>query len=218
MSLSSIDLRAPYKHKYGKEFGPESRVINEMYHSHLKDYQTPGIHSVTIKVYDNWGSEMNEGEVKGYKTIYIQFDFINYFKLDKFNRKKMQLDAIQKGMIIIAQAEGWAIDPLLDAYNSCLAKNLDYQFRVGKPKASKNRKHKIGFWCNWDIDIFEVFWVLYDSKGGEIKRQRFIHKPSYEGRFIFFVQWKWIDNSTVLFEDRYKYSRKEKWTIDLELS
>ncbi|CAM1343845.1 hypothetical protein [Tenacibaculum amylolyticum] len=217
MSLHQIDLRIQYEHKLTNRFTPETFCIAELYHSFLKNYNTNKVKKCNIIVSDNWGEDLGEyTNWSDSKSIKIALDFKNYFSQDKHDKKKIILDKIHKGMIEIAKKEGWQINPLLDAYNSCIEANLVYQFDVGKPKLSPNKKHKIGFWCNWDIDVFEVYRVLYDKKGTEISREKFISKKPNNGEFVYYLKWKWLDNSKVLVEDKYKYGDNEKWTLKIE--
>ena len=127
----------------------------------------------------------------------------------------MQLEAVHRGMMQIAERERWSIDPLLDAYNQCLERNLEYHFDVGKPKSSPDRKHKIGFWCNWDLDVFELYWVLFDKQNKGLKRERFITKLPHEGEFVYYLKWKWISEGKVVLEDKYKYCKNKSWVINL---
>ena len=215
MSLSQIDLRAEYNHGYSLEFNQQSWSIAELYWSCIRKYNTEKVKKCIIRVSDGWKDKLyqytNWADTKG---INLPFSFDKYFSKEGDNRKKIQLEIIHDGMLRIAEKEGWEKEPLIDAYNKCLEVDLLYQFDVGKLKSSPNRKHKIGFWCNWDIDVFEVFWVLYDKKGEEIHRGKFITKEPYEGEFIYYVKYKWLDNDTVLLEDKYKYGNKETWTIN----
>lgn len=214
MKLSQIDLRGVYKSKISSEFLKESWSVAELYWSLLKGYNTDKVQKINIIAVDVSESQsMNTIDVQNFKEASIVVDFQSYSQSDKFNKKKIQLEAIHKGMMQIAEKEGWEIDPLLDAYIKCLEKNIEYQFEVGKPKASPDKKHKIGFWCNWDIDIFEVFWILYDKSGKELKRKKFIEKRPYQGEFVYYSKFKWKDNHTVIFEDRYKYGTNEVWEI-----
>ena len=218
MGLREVDLRIRYNHIHTKKFNSEGWAVAELYYSFIKDLEVGKVQKCTINVSDDWGNELNDyTNWPDYRGINILFDFDTYFSLGKFDRKKMLLEAVHNGMMQIAEKEDWETDTLLDAYNKCLEKNLEYQFDVGKLKSSPNRKYKIGFWCNWDIDIFELYWVLYDKKGNELKRKKLIDKPPYEGEFIYYAKWKWLDNNRVLLEDKYKYGKNEKWEIDLEL-
>ncbi len=214
MNLTQIDLRLPYKHKYEDNFNPDTWCVPELYWYYLRGYPTGNIEKVNIIVSDNIYDE-TPMSVFGFREAYLPFDFDTYFTSNKLDKKKMQLEAIHTGMIQIANKEGWDTVPLSDAYNKCLKNNLEYKFDVGKLKSSPNRKYKVGFWCNWDIDVFELYWVLYDKSNNEIKRQKFLEKPPYEGEFIYYAKWKWLDSSKVLLEDKYKYGKHETWIISV---
>ncbi|WP_165791727.1 hypothetical protein, partial [Chryseobacterium culicis] len=83
-------------------------------------------------------------------------------------------------------------------------------------KLSPDKKHKINFWCNWDIDVFEVYSVLYDKNNNEIERKKIIERSPYDGEFIYYAKWKWLDHTKVLLEDKYKYGNNEKWEIEIK--
>jgi hypothetical protein len=215
MKLSQIDLRGVYKSKISSEFQKESWSVSEFYWSLLKGYNTYKVQKINIIAVDVSESQsLNTMDVQNFKEASIVVDFQSYSQSDNFNKKKIQLEAVHKGMMQIAEKEGWETDPLLDAYNKCLEKNLAYQFEVGKSKASPDKKHKIGFWCNWDIDIFEVYWILYDKSGNELKREKFIEKKAFDGEFIYYSKFNWKDSNTVIFEDKYKYGTNEVWEFN----
>lgn len=214
MALNHIDLRTTYKSIYAERFNPESHVVSELYWSFLENYSTPSVQQIIVFISDDWDSSLTKPKnVKGFKEAFVDFDFTKYFSLDKYGKKRMQLDAVNEGMVLIAKEEGWDTNPLQNAYNNCLERNLEYKFNIGKSKSSPDRKHKIQLWCNWDIDIIEVYWILYDKNGNEIKREKFIEKTSFQGIFIYYVKWKWLDNNKVLIEETYR--KKEKWEIAL---
>ena len=216
MSLNQVDLRTKYNHRFERQFNIESWCIAELYWRKLKDYDTGNVKKCTIYVSDDWGDkEYYYTNWSDSKCMNVPFKFDKYFASDNYGKKKMQLDAIHDGMIKIVEKEGWDINPLLDSYNKCLEDKLEYKFYIGKPKSSPNRKYKFNFWCNWDIDIFEVYWVLQDNKGKEIRREKFIEKEPYLGQFIYYTKFKWINKFTILFEDNYKYGNREKWKINL---
>lgn len=214
-TIRHIDLRINYKSTYAKDFNPESHVVSELYWSFLRSYIIPSAtQQITIVLSDNRSNSLSsQGAVKGFKDAYLHFDFKKYFSLDKYDRKKMQLEAVHEGMMEIAEKENWTTDSLMEAYNNCLKSNLEYQFNKGKPKFSRNRKYKIGLWCDWDMDFIEVYWILYDKNNDERQRGLLTKRLSYEGNFVYFLKWKWLDNSRILFEDTYKYGKNEKWVI-----
>jgi hypothetical protein len=216
MSFTQIDLRAEFNHKHQAEFNSESWAMAEMYFSFLKSFEVGEVKKCIIHVSDNWsGGESDYTNWSDSKGINMPFDFIIYFKEESYSKKKMQLDVIHAGMMKIADIEGWKINPLLDAYNECISRGLEYSFQLDSQKSSKNRKYKIGLKCSWDIDRFQVFWQLFDKDGQLLKTEKFIDKEPELGEFIYYVKWKWIDDGKVLVEDKYEYGKKEKWEINV---
>ena len=214
--LNQITLACYTQGHKNQSINSEAWSIPELYCSFLKGLDTGKVVKANINVRDEWGDLLDYYENYGdVITIRNHFDFDAYTGLNNLAKKQMQLEAIHNGMMQIAEKEGWDTDPLLDAYNQCLDKNLEYQFNVGNPKSSPNRKYKIGFWCNWDLDVFELYWVLLDRQNGELKRKKLITKPPYEGEFVYYVKWKWVSETAVVLEDKYKYGKNESWEIDL---
>jgi len=196
----------------------ETWSISELYCSYLKELNTGKIVKVNVNIRDKWGELISYYENYGdVVTIRSHFDFNMYRYSEKVTKKKMQLDALHDGLMRIAEKEGWNTDYLLDAYNNSIKSNLSYQFYLKGFKFSPNKNYKIGFWCNWDIDIFEVYWVLNDKKNIEILRKKFIEKPPYKGEMIYYVKWKWLNNNEVLFQDKYKYGDSEEWKISISI-
>ena len=192
--------------------------VSELYCSFLKHYNANKVVKCNIDIKDDWGA-YSENYVKHTNviTIKLNFDFEKYLLLPKLEMKKMLLNILHKGMMMIAENDRWEIDKLLDAYNNCLKQNLEYNFFVknGKLLSSPNRKYKVGLWCEWDIDKFEVYYILFGKDSIEIKRNLFINCIPSFGEFIYYTHWKWINNETLLVESKYKYGNNEKWTINV---
>jgi len=215
MSLRQIDLRTEFKHKYSKEFNEESWCISELYWSSLRDYSTGKIKKCTIHVSDKWGdNEMYYLSYPDYRGINLTIDFTKYFNAGKLEKKKIQLELIHEGMLIIAEKEGWNTPSLVNAYNHCLSEGLEYKFFVGnKLKNSPGRKRKAGVWCEWDIDFFKLFWVLFDKNGVELNRDIIVSLEPSQGETVYYLTWKWIDNKTIFIEN--KYRAINNWLIHL---
>lgn len=205
MGFNNIDLRSVFNHKFQRDFNIQSYCISQMYWSFLRLYNTKSIKKCDIILNDNWGDDIYKTDnIVGFKAINMPFDFDKFFKLGKQEKKQMQLEVLHQGMMKIAEKEGWETDPLLDAYNGCLKKKLDYQFLVNDAlKSSPDRKYKIGFWCNWDLDLFELYWILFDKKGNELKRNLLLEKEPYRGEFVNYLSWKWEDNETIILESSF---------------
>jgi len=182
--------------------------VCELYASFLEDYDTGKIVKCNININDDWGNLNNQYQkFADVITIKLNFDFAHYQQLSTQEMKRMQLDVLHGGMITIAQKEGWNLDMLLDAYTSCIKLNLEYKFALKKGKliSSPNRKYKIGFWCICDVDKCEISYVLLDKRGIELKRQHFMTCNAANCEFVYYTNWKWLDNASILFQDNYKY-------------
>lgn len=217
MSLSQIDLRTRFENKYASKFNAESWCISELYWSFLKDYPVGKVKKCLIQVSDDWGDELykytNWSDCKG---VNLEIDFVKYFSLDDYQRKEMLLSIINKGMIFIADKENWEVNALLDAFNSCIKSNLNYAFLVrNKLKTSPNKQFKFGLWCEWDINTFKIFWVLLDKNKTEIRRELLISEAPSLGEFVYYVDFKWTDNSSVLVIDNYR-DKNGSWEINIE--
>ncbi len=216
--LIRIDLRLEHGTEYQKKFNGESWCVAELYRYFIwnHQYETGKIRQCCIELSEDWKDDLKVIDTTVIKDFKLNFNFKKYFQLDKLTKKKMQLDVLHQGMLEIANKESWETDTLTKAYNYCMENNLENKFFVkNKFMSSPDRKYKIGFFCNWDIDKFEVFWVLFDKTKKEIKRKLLIEKEPHWGEFIYYVKWKWLDNQTVLLEDKYKYGKKINWEFSI---
>lgn len=215
--LNQITLACYTQGHKNQAINSEAWSIPELYCSFLKEFDTGKVVKANVNIRQDWGDLLDyyENYVDAI-TIRNHFDFETYSSLNKEDKKQRQLHAVHKGMMQIAEKEGWEKDSLLEAYNKCLERNLEYHFDVGKPKLSPDKKYKIGFWCNWDLDILELYWVLLDKQNRVIKREKFESKPSYEGEFVYYLKWEWVSESVVVLHDKYKYGKNEFWKINLE--
>jgi hypothetical protein len=203
MSLKEIRLSAKFGYKLQKEFNIETWAISELFWSKLKKYETSKIMKCNIILSDsNENIENKHSLHMNVKNIILLFDFNSYFSLNsKHDKKLMQLEVLYKGMKEIAFSENWEIEPLKNAYLECIEQKLENKFIVkDKLIQSPDRKNKAGLFCNWDIDLFVSFLVIFDRIGIEIQRIKFIEKEPHFGDFIYYTKMKWIDNENIQIE------------------
>jgi hypothetical protein len=218
VSLSQIDLRTKFQHKYASIFNLQSWCISELYWSFLIKYDVGKVKKCFIQVSDDWGGELNKyTDWNDCKGVNMEFSFEAYFSISDPGKKEMLLEIVHRGMMIIANKEGWDSDPLLDAFNSCKKADLNYEFLVqDKFKSSPNKKHKFGLWCEWGLKELKVFWILADKKEKEIKRILLINESPINGESVYYFNYKWKDNDIVLITDDYS-SIKRFWEIDISM-
>lgn len=215
MKLTQVELRAKFKHRNQKEFNKESWCVSELYWSFLKDYDTEKTQKCVIRLDDDWGAELYKlTDHSNVIQVNINFNFSRYFELSNKDKKKRQLESLHKGMMKMAEIKKWNTDPLLDAYNECLKKDLKYEFFIfNKAKASPSRKLYINFWCEWGIDLCKLYWMIYDKNQKIQARELLIEKEAFWGEFVYYIKPKWIDNETVIVESKQRVN--ELFTINI---
>ncbi len=215
MKLTQIELRTKFKHPKEKKFNKESWPIPELYWSSLKSYNTFKTRKCVVRLDNDWGTDLNKiTNQANVIQININFDFKTYFKQSSLDKKKMQLEVLHYGMMKIADMENWEINGLLDAYNNCIERDLKYGFFISKkPKVSPDRKFFINFWCEWDIKICKLYYILYNKNKEEQRRKLLIKKESFFGEFVYYIKYKWDGNTKVILENN--HNTKEVFNINV---
>ncbi|MCT8335877.1 hypothetical protein NUH30_19475 [Leptospira sp. 85282-16] len=119
-------------------------------------------------------------------------------------------------MLKLAKKEDWDIKQLVQAYSNCIQKNITYHFFIKNKKVlSPNKKFKIALWCEWDLDFVKLYWTLFDKFENEISRKLITKNEPHFGEFVYYLSWKWINDKTIIIENKYKYSKNENWIISI---
>lgn len=200
MKLNQISIIARFDQEKTREFNIEAWAIAEQFWSNLKLTDNKSVQKCNIQVYDQ-DSIFPKGEIKKIGSIaytYIEIDIKEYFKLSDKEKKLLLLNIVSDGMQQIASIEKWNIDEIKEAYNRCLAQNLNYYFFIkNKFKSSPDRKFKIGLWCEWELKSCKMYGVIF-SKKNELKRFLIWELRPYAADVIYYLDWKWQDNSSII--------------------
>jgi len=200
MKLNQISIIARFDQERSREFNIEAWAIAEQFWSNLKLTDNKSVQKCNIQVYDQ-DSIFPKGEIKKIGSIIytdIEIDTNEYFKLAENEKKLLLLNIVRDGMQHIASIEKWNIDEIKEAYERCLAQNLNYYFFIkNKFKSSPDRKYKIGLWCEWELKTCKVYCVIF-SKKNEIKRFLIWQLEPYAADVVYYTDWKWKDNSSII--------------------
>jgi len=201
-----VDLSFSTTKKFPFHFKGQTWSIQRLYLTCLGKYNTNAIKKVVIEFTLSKDAENNIEYLLDVIRIKKTFDFEKYFLLsEKYEKKKMLLEALHESMTVVANHEGWSVEPLKDAYNCCLAKNLEHTWlRKDKYFLSPNRKYYGGVFCNWDIDKFEAFAVFLNKQKEEISRIKLFEREPWDVDPMGKMGW---DKGTGEF---YLYSKDEK--------
>ena len=93
----------------------------------------------------------------------------------------MVLDVLQEGVLTVADIDGLNRKPLLVAYDCCMQRGLEYKYLLkDKYYLSPNRKQYAGVWCNWNIDKFETYVIIFDKNKREVERVKLMESPYWD--------------------------------------
>lgn len=174
MKLIQIDITIPLNEKFAISNGGMVTSILRMYEYQLKRaYETDGVRKVAIQLTTN-PQKVNVIEpLESVLIISRPFDPESYDKADDFNRKLIVLNVIQDCMLYLAGQRGWEKQPLLDAYDECLARNLQFT-AIYKDKhfLSPDRKHFGALFYHWGNEKYEAYAIFFNRKKIEIQRKK----------------------------------------------
>lgn len=101
------------------------------------------------------------------------FDFALLKTLaDNKSKKQYILDTLHGEMLRLCKVFSWDPTPFVYSYNRCLEQSLELTWLFkGKLFRSPDRKLYFGLFHVVDIEVFEIFEVIYDSNKKEIARR-----------------------------------------------
>jgi hypothetical protein len=173
MKLVDISIGTHRKSNLLSGYGGTVWSITSLYLYCLEKYETKAYRKVAIYLINDNNEDNKIESLLNVLVIHKFFNFESFKIADKFQQKKMMLDVMQKSLIVVAENEGWEIQPLKNAYQCCIEKKLEHKWlREGRYILSPDRKYYAGIFCNWDSDIFEVFAVFLNKEKREIKREK----------------------------------------------
>lgn len=109
------------------------------------------------------------------------FDFEMFGSLNKYDRKKMILDTLQRALLRVAEEFKWSTAELIDAYNCCIEHKLILEWFREKEKyfLSPDKKYYARVFCSMDSDMIEIFIVFYNKNKEEIERIKILEDNPY---------------------------------------
>ncbi len=142
------------------------------------------------------------------------FDFPDYLMKEKQEKKKILLDNLHAGLLDIAYQKGWDIIPLVNAYNCCLAKDIEHTYWIkNKVFRSPGRQYYAGVYCDYDIDFFTASIIFMDKNKIEISRKEIL-KVAESWQIPDFIElgWENTNDTFSLHGKTYNPMRNHTWT------
>lgn len=186
----------------------ESRCIASLYREEflniIKKFQTENCRCISINIYD----DKKESEIKNFDGICevsICYPMSNYFKSSNYEKKKILLDLLYKGVELYVKTNKLDLNPFRKAYEKVIEKNYVNHYYVKKPLKSPNRELSAQLFSEHEIDKYYIYVVFKDKQNKILKKE--LIKTERPNEYLFMQHlgtMKWINNSTVEVWNRYK--------------
>ncbi len=103
-----------------------------------------------------------------------------------YSKKEFWLVRVFEYFLSISELFGWEKQTFIDAYNECMACNINCGFFFkDKLFTSPNKEYSFGLYYELDINIYNIYEVLYDKKKKEIARRKCYSRSG----MIFYISW-----------------------------
>lgn len=145
-----------------------------------------------------------------------KFNFIEFDKLNSYEKKRMILDTLQKAILRIAEEYNWSTTELHDAYNCCIERKLIFEWYMEKGKyfLSPDRKYYSRLFGSMDSDKVEFFTVFYNKKKEEIKRVKILE----ENPCLYEIgDMGWVKDDSLTFRVNHGFKKNIFWDAQLAL-
>lgn len=181
MILKEISIITTYNHPYQLMFNKETWCVSELFVKCLGKFNSGHFNKIVIRLGDN--ESVLDNKVDNLIDVVLLnkfFDFNTYFVNNKIARKVILLDVLYNNLLYLANIYYWHIDQITNAYRLCKEKNIEYQWILrNKLIRSPDHKYYAAVFCNWDIDRFEAYIILYNSQKIEISRKKIMESEPH---------------------------------------
>ncbi|NKF49372.1 hypothetical protein G3R49_02095 [Shewanella sp. WXL01] len=202
MLLREFDLDLPEENKdLRHQFRNDVRCIAAQYFSFFpKKFKTNGFWKVLVECSSEEGLPHIYMKVM---TVKVVFDFERYLLLDKIEKKKSILHALNIGLLKVSQGQGW--DPLLleDCFRNVVASAYDFHWVFKKTKKNPARKLVAQITCHHDLDEFTAKLCVSDLSGSLVFECLLVDEDPNEFAFAYKLgDFKWLSNQDIAFYNK----------------
>ncbi|MBM7661666.1 hypothetical protein JOC85_002469 [Bacillus mesophilus] len=189
----------------------EMRCIASLYENFFKKtkFKNDKCWKITVQgVKEIYNSDIKTvGEVTEVQVI---FDISSYFQLEEYEKKKLILEALKKGIDLVVEKEQWDKNLFDQPYQEII--NIDYiNNYVWQSKTSPSRKFIAEVFCEHKINTFDISLNIKTRSGEEIKSVKVISERPNEWSFVSHLgSLKWISKEEVALIN---VKETKQWTV-----
>jgi hypothetical protein len=193
-----IDTNSEWNYERQREFNLEGHAISTHYLLCLPDVATTDTAKVVVTCVSSRTARDLIQQASNVVLVEVALNFEAYWQLEKRARKQMRLDALHTGLLRVARAKGWPVDPFEQAYQQVLAEKIDLHRYWKAPKWNDRRTMKGQILYHFDIDRIEIFAVAWSKDGAEVGKKLLASTdaPFYDFLYDSRGKYGWVDEKT----------------------
>ena len=194
MNLEEFDLDAPECPKPERlHFRSESRTVTALYERCFEGLEVRRGWKVLLECVPRV-TRTDVRDLLGVLTLQVPFDVRTLDEVDEDAKKRRMLEVLHRGIMAMAEAEGWPSEPFERARQNVLERNLANDWWWRKPKWNRNRNLSGQLWCAHGMDAFRAWLVVRDESGAEVARKQVLETSPNEFEFVSKLgDTKWTD-------------------------
>ena len=184
MRLKEFDLDAPRLPRLErKAFRDASRSVTALYERCFDGLNVSRGWKVLVECVPDV-DDRRVRDLLGVLTVQVAFDVREPAHRESPGKEALFLDALYDGVVAVAQAEHWPIEPFEKARECVIGKNFVNQWWWRKPKWNRSRSMYGQLWCEHESDAFRAWLVVRDKKGDEVGRSMVLEASPSEFEFV----------------------------------
>jgi hypothetical protein len=207
-------IRFDYEYNWKQKrilFRDQVRCIASLYTYLLGRFPTESTRKLIINCMEQSADELHTTR-DGYTEVSVELDMDSYFLLSNYEKKKLILEKIQEGVMIVGEKYSWD----QEIFNKIAAEIHDRNYvneYVWKQRFSPDRKVKAELLCEHDLDHFTGTLNIKHGKTGElIKTKKILKERPHELIFTQYLgELTWSSDRTVVITYR---GKKSKWLVE----
>jgi len=197
-------------------FRDQVRCIAGLYLNLLGKFSTEKTNKIMIScITDLETVNVGPKTMEGFTEVFVLLDLNCYWKFSNLEKKKVILEKINEGILLIANEFSWDISAFNQVTKEIIERDYVNEFSL-KQKSSPDRKHKAEIFCQHEIDFINISMIIRERKSNEIIKNELLFKDRpHELSFVQKLgELKWISNSEITLTHKYKL--RKKWTVKMD--
>lgn len=202
MRLKEFDLDLPDAERWTRHaFRHQSRCVTALYERCFSG----GVVDSAWKVLVECVASVDRSNMRDLDGVFVIQAAMNMAELEQAQgvaRKAMFLEILHRGVIDVASARGWPVEPFEAARQGVLERQYVNEWTSKRARSSPDRKHRAFLCCAHEMEHFRS-WLVIRRKGQEVARVLAVDEPPSEFAFVQKLgKLAWSSNQRVELLDR----------------